>query len=80
MSSSITLSSSRVGLRPARELVCDQAKFHYAIRVADLRVRVVCVLQAGRKLVESQLRTGLQPGSSYLLRQVGNQVCDQLAS
>ena len=47
-----------------------KAKFHCAIQVADLvadlRVRVVCVSQAGRKLVESQLRTGLRPGSSYL--------------
>jgi len=53
-----------------------KAEFHYAIQVAgiqvagiqvaDLRVRVVCVSQAGRKLVESQLRTGLRPGSRYL--------------
>ena len=47
-----------------------KAKFRYAIHVADLvadlRVHVVCVSQTGRKLVESQLRTGLRPGSSYL--------------
>ena len=42
--------------------------------VADLRVRVVCVSQTGRKLVESQLRTCLRPGLSYL--EVENQVCD----
>ena len=29
-------------------------------------VHVVCVSQAGRNLVESQLRTGLRPDSSYL--------------
>ena len=39
-----------------------KVKFHYAVEVADLRV--VCVSQAGRKLVESQLRTGLRPGSN----------------
>ena len=43
-----------------------KVKFHYAVEVADLRVQVVCVSQAGRKLVESQLRTGLRPGSNYL--------------
>jgi len=43
-----------------------KVKFHYAVEVADLRVQVVCVTQAGRKLVESQLRTGLRPGSNYL--------------
>jgi len=46
-----------------------KAKFHYAIQVAHLGadlVRVVCVSQTARKLVESQLQTGLRPGSSYL--------------
>jgi len=33
---------------------------------ADLRLHIVCVSQAGRKLVESQLRTGLRTGSSYV--------------
>ena len=43
-------------------------------------------LQPARELVADQLRTGLRPGSSYVeiawtcLQQVGNQVCDQLAS
>ena len=36
--------------------------------VADLRVRVVCVSQTGRKLVESQLQTSLQPGLQPGLR------------
>jgi len=36
------------------------------IQVADLRVRVVCMSQDGRKMIESHLRTGLRPGSSYL--------------
>jgi len=41
-------------------------RYPVADQVADLRARVVCVSQAGRKLVESQLRTGLRPGSSYI--------------
>jgi len=41
-------------------------RYPVADMVADLRVRVVCVSQAGRKLVDSQLRTGLRPGSSCL--------------
>jgi len=47
-----------IGQTPLRYPVADQ--------VTDLRVRVVCMSQAGRKMVESQLRTGLRPGSSYL--------------
>jgi len=41
----------------------------------------VCVSQAGRKPVESQLRTGLRPGSSYLdmTRQL-ERVCDLLST
>jgi len=34
-------------------------EFGLYTQVADLRVRVVCVSQAGRKQVEIQLRTGL---------------------
>jgi len=51
-----------------------KAKFHYTIQVADLRVHVVRMSQAGPQLVESQLRTGLRPGSSHL--EVRDQVCD----
>jgi len=50
------------GQIPLRYSVADQV----ADLDADLRVRVVCVSQAGRKLVESQLGTELLPGSSYL--------------
>ena len=46
------------------EILMIKAKFHCATQVADL-VADVCVSQAGRNLVESQLRTGLRPDSSY---------------
>jgi len=46
---------------PLRYPVADQA----ADPDADLRVRVVCVSHAGRKMVESQLRTRLRLYSSY---------------
>jgi len=59
------LTSPRVG-NPRLVSCLLKATFHYAIQVADLRARVVCVSQAGRKLVKSQLGTGLRPGSSYL--------------
>jgi len=45
---------------PLRYPMADQ------VADADLCVRVVCVSQTGRKLVESLLRSGLRPGSSYL--------------
>jgi len=50
------------GQIPLRYPVAEQV----AELVADLRVRVACVSQAGRKLLKSQLRTGLRSISSYL--------------
>jgi len=52
------LVKGQIPLRTVAEQVADLD--------ADLCVRVVCVPQAGRKLVESQLRTEVLPGSSYL--------------
>ena len=63
--------------------VRPMAQFHYAIHFADqvadldadLRVRVAYVSQASRKLVETQLRTGLISKLNPLFNHEGRRRC-----